>query len=142
MRTLIILGLLFLGLYGCKQETENTFNINEEPLSTKAELKAATWIGYKDFSYELKDLSENFTKALAIEKRNSLLSAAQSVLYSMPNDLRNDIMNERAAELLELTKAFFQTIETKSEAEIADELKVLVGSFTKLNKDINYYTEN
>ena len=129
-------------LVSCTQEPKNPFNINEEPLSSNAEVKASTWIGYSDFSYELKNLTENFTKDYAIEKTRTLLSTSQALLYSIPGNLRNEIINEKATELVQVTKDLYNAMTTKSEAEITEGLHKIVDAYTALNKEINYYMEN
>ncbi len=135
----LISGFLFIS---CSQEPRNPFNIDIEPLSSNAEVKVSTWIGYTDFSYELKNLTENFTKAYAIEKTRTLVSASQAVLYSMPGDLRNEITNEKATELVQTTKDLYNAMTSKSEEEIIDGLNKIVDTYTALNKEINYYTDN
>jgi len=129
-------------LISCSQEPKNPFNINEEPLSSNAELKASTWIGYTDFSYELKNLTENFTKAYAIQKTRTLVSTSQAVLYSIPSDLRNETTNEKAAELVQATKGLYNAMTAKTEEEITDGIHRIVDAYTALNKEINYYTDN
>jgi hypothetical protein len=135
----LISGLLIIS---CAEEPKNPFNIIEEPLSSKAEVKASSWIGYKDFSYELKNLTENFTMDYAIEKTRALVSTSQALLYSIPADLRNEITNEKATELVQSTKDLNNAMTTKSEGEIIAGLNNIVDAYTALNKEINYYTDN
>ncbi|NNK27271.1 MAG: hypothetical protein HKP06_03425 [Flavobacteriaceae bacterium] len=140
------LKLLFLfvciSALSCKQEPESAFNMGVEPLSTKAELKTASWIGYKEFSFELQNIAENFSKEFAVERTRNLLSAAQSVLYSMPGELRNETTNDKASEMVEATKALYNAMTQKSEEEIIEGFNKITAAFSGLNTEINYYTEN
>lgn len=129
-------------LLSCKQEPKNPFGIYAEPLSTDAEVKASTWNGYSDFVFELKDLTENFSKEFAIEKTRNLLTKSQAILYSIPADLRNETTNEKASALVNTTKTLYNGMTAKSEDEITEGLKKIVAAYTALNKEINYYTAN
>lgn len=127
---------------GCAQEPKNPFDMDSEALSTKAELVTTNWNGYGDFVFELKDLTENFTKDYAIEKTRILLSKSQAILYSMPSELRNETTQDRASDLVDATKELYNSMTSKSEEEIKEGLKKIVSAYTALNKEINYYTEN
>ena len=142
MKLIRFVILFSLFIFNCTQEPKNPFNINLEVLSTKAELKAATWNGYNDFVFELKSLTENFSKEYALEKTKNLVSKSQAILYSMPSELRNETTNEKATDLVQVTKALNDAIAAKSEEEITEGLKKVVEAYTSLNKEINYYTEN
>ena len=142
MKKIILILIGGLLICNCSEEPKNPFNIDEEPLSANAEVKASTWIGYTDFSYELKNLTENFTKDYAIEKTRTLLSTSQALLYSIPSDLRNEITNEKATELVQVTKNLYSGMTAKSEEDIMNGLNEIVASYTALNREINYYTDN
>ena len=142
MRSIFSFLLALVILASCEKDIKNPFNINQEPLSSKAEVVASNWNGYNDFVFELKTLTENFSKAYAIEKTRNLLSKSQAILYSMPNELRNETTNEKATELVNLVKELNDSMTTKSEEEITDGLKKIVVAYTALNKEINYYTDN
>ena len=138
--TMLLLTCLFFS--SCNPEPKNPFNINQNPLSTNAELKASTWNGYNDFAFELKSLTENFSKEYVIEKAGNLVSKSQAILYSIPADLRNETTNEKALELVEVVKGLQDSISIKTEEEITEGLKNIVSAYTSLNKEINYYTDN
>lgn len=142
MRFLFALLVCCLFYFSCDNESKNPFNIDSVPLSSEAEFKASNWNGYNDFVFELKSLTENFSKDYAIEKTRNLLSKSQAILYSMPSDLRNEITNEKASDLVEVTKELSNSISTKTEEEIAEGLKKIIAAYTLLNKEINYYVSN
>jgi len=136
MKKTIVLLLCLASILHCKQE-EKRFDIESEPLSIDAALKASTWIGYKDFSYELKNVIDHFYKTKTLQNNGKLLSASQAVLYSMPNDLRNEMMNEKALALVDLTKSLYAENMGNSEDTTAKELQNLVSAYNDLNSEIN-----
>ena len=142
MRLLITFIIFCANILSCTEEPKNLYNINEEPLSSEAEFKAKNWNGYNDFVFELKTLTDNFSKEYAIEKTKNLVSKSQAILYSMPSELRNEITNEKASELVQATKSFNDSIVSKSELEITESLNKIINAYTALNKEINYYSEN
>ncbi len=142
MRSIFSFLFTLVIFVSCEKGSEKPFNINQEPLSSEAEVIASNWNGYNDFVFELKTLTENFSKEYAIEKTRNLLSKSQAILYSMPNELRNETTNEKATELVNLTKELYSSMTTKSEEEITDGLNKIVVAYTALNKEINYYADN
>ena len=141
MKHILIIFVGFLSLTGCNEEAKNVFNMDAEPLSTNAEMKASSWVGYNDFADELRDLTDNFSQQNLISKNKQLLSKAQAILYSMPNDIRNEITNEKASELVELTKTMLRSLDSKSEEAVKEDLKNVVKAFTTLNGVLNEYSE-
>jgi len=142
MKLLRLLVIAMLLVFNCKEEPKTAFNIEVESLSVNAEAKTASWIGYSDFSFELKNIAENYNKEFAIKRTRNLLSAAQSVLYSMPSELRNETTNTKAQDMVNATKELYNSMTTKSEEEIISGLEKISVAFDGLNKEINYYTDN
>ncbi len=141
MKKIMILFLCCSHLLNCEQD-KGLFNVEVEPLSLDATVKVSAWIGYQDFSYELKNLIDYFHEMKSVQEDEKLLSAAQAVLYSMPNDMRSDIMNEKATELVNHTKALYNGMTAKSEGEITQDIQKIVNTYIALNKEINDYMNN
>jgi len=134
--SLILIALVF----ACKAELKNALNTSEEPLTVESEAKVVSWVGYKTFSFKLHEITTNFSKNYVINNIQELRSAANSVLYSMPNNLRNEIMNEKASELVKLTKELEAIAESGDENTIKEALASLVKAYSLLNNEINYVT--
>jgi len=132
--TLLLVTLVF----ACKTEPNNTLNTSKEPLSTEAEAKVVSWVGYKTFSFQLQEIAANFSKQYVVDNSQDLVSAANSLVYSMPNELRKEIMNEKASKVLKLTMALNVTAKIESEKAVKTVFKSLIDAYTSLNDEINY----
>ena len=141
MKNLLILLIALAVMIGC-ENGKNTFDISEEPLSVEAQAKVMGWVGYKTFSFELTEMASNYSKEYLQSNMKSLVSASNSVLYSIPNDLRTEAMNKKANSVVELTKGLNQSVLSASEDSMENDFAKLIEAYNKLNNEINYQVRN